>query len=173
MTKSEIPVMPQFFDRYINQVDNIFLMDALLAVPTFDAYFPPQTLEAIGDLRYAPGKWMVKDILQHVIDTERIMAYRAMRFARADKTPLPSFDENLFANLAHATRRTIPELYAEFAAVRQSTILMFGSFDNEMLLRTGVASQQTISVLALGFVLVGHARHHATIIKERYLPLLS
>ena len=172
MTKSEIPVMPQFFDRYINQVDNIFLMDALTQTPTFDQYIPAQTLEAIGDLRYAPSKWMVKDILQHVIDTERIMTYRAMRFARNDKTPLPSFDENLFADVAHATRRTIPDLYAEFAAVRQASILMFGSFDNEMLLRTGVASHQNISVLALGFVLVGHARHHATVIRERYLPLL-
>ena len=173
MTKSEIPVMPQFFDRYINQVDNIFLMDALLEVPSFDHYFPAPTLEAIGDLRYAPNKWMVKDILQHVIDTERIMAYRALRFARNDKTALPGFDENLFADVAHATRRTIPDLYAEFAAVRQSTILMFGHFDNEMLLRTGVSSHQNISVLALGFVIAGHARHHATIIRERYLPLLS
>lgn len=172
MTKSEIPVMPQFFDRYINQVDNVFLMDALLQTPSFDTYFPAQTLEAIGDLRYAPGKWMVKDILQHVIDTERIMAYRALRFARNDKTALPGYDENLFAETAHATRRTIPDLYAEFAAVRQSSILLFGSFDNEMLLRTGVCYHQNISVLALGFVVVGHARHHATIIKERYLPLL-
>ena len=173
MTKSEIPVMPQFFDRYINQVDNIFLMDALQQTPTFGQYIPASTLEAIGDLRYAPNKWMVKDILQHVIDTERIISYRALRFARNDKTELPGYDEEIFGQTAHATRRTIADLYDEFAAVRQSSILLFGSFDNEMLLRTGVCFHQNISVLALGFVLVGHARHHAKIIRERYLPLLS
>lgn len=165
--------MPQFFDRYINQVDNIFLMDALTQASTFGYYFPAQTLEAIGDLRYAPGKWMVKDILQHIIDTERILAYRALRFARNDKTTLPGYDENLFAQTAYATRRTITDLYAEYDTVRQSNIMLFSNFDNEMLLRTGVCFHQNISVLALGFVLVGHARHHATVIRERYLPLLS
>ncbi len=93
-------------------------MDALRQTPTFDQYIPASTLEAIGDLRYAPNKWMVKDILQHVIDNERIMGYRALRFARNDKTELPGYDEEMFGQTAHATRRTIAELYAEFAAVR-------------------------------------------------------
>ncbi|GAB4045928.1 DinB family protein [Spirosoma litoris] len=173
MTKSEIPVMPQFFDRYINIADNVFIMDALTQYASFETLMPAYKLEALGDLRYAPEKWMVKDILQHVIDNERIMSYRALRFARNDQTSLPGYDEELFAQNAYATRRTIPDLYAEYADVRQSTIALYKSFDNEMLLRSGICFHQTISVLALGFVIVGHARHHANIIRERYLPLLN
>ncbi len=173
MIKSEIPVMPQFFDRYINLADNTFLLDALTQAATFENLIPAKTLEALGDLRYAPGKWTVKDILQHVIDTERIMSYRALRFARNDQTALPGYDEEFFAKFTNATRRSIADLYAEYAMVRQSTIALFTSFDEEMLLRNGVCFNQTISVLALGFVLVGHATHHANIIRERYLPLLA
>lgn len=173
MTKSEIPVMPQFFDRYINLADNTFLLDALTQGATYESLIPAKTLEALGNLRYAPGKWTVKDILQHVIDTERIMSYRALRFARNDQTALPGYDEELFSQYANGARRTIADLYAEYAMVRQSSIALFSSFDEEMLLRSGVCFNQTISVLALGFVLVGHATHHANIIRERYLPLLA
>ncbi|GAB3559639.1 DinB family protein [Spirosoma fluminis] len=173
MTKSEIPVLPQFFDRYINIADNEDLIDALTAVTSFDQLIPAQTLEALGDFRYAPGKWTVKDILQHVIDNERIMTYRAMRFARNDKTALPGYDEEPFAQFAQANRRSVPDLYEEYTLVRQSSIALFKSFDREMMLRTGVCFHQTISVLALGYVLVGHAKHHANIIRERYVPLLN
>ncbi len=173
MTKSEIPVLPKFFDRYINLADNTFILDALTQGASFENLIPATTLESLGELRYAPGKWTVKDVVQHIIDTERIMSYRAMRFARNDQTALPGFDEELFGATANANRRTIPDLYAEYADVRQSSIRLFTSFDNEMLLRSGICFHQTISVLALGFVLVGHATHHANIIRERYLPLLS
>ena len=173
MTKSDIPIMPQFFDRYINMVENIDIVDALTQTASFNDLIPVETLEALGDRRYAPGKWTVKDILQHVIDTERIMTYRAMRFARNDKTQLPGFDEELFAENAQATRRTLADLYDEQAAVRQASIHLFRSFDADMMARTGVCFNQTISALALGFVVVGHPMHHANIIRERYLPLLG
>ncbi|GAB4035667.1 DinB family protein [Spirosoma gilvum] len=173
MTKSEIPVMPDFFDRYINLADNVFLIDALTQSASFESLIPAYKLEALGDRRYAPGKWLVTDILQHIIDNERIMAYRALRFARNDKTELPGYDEELFGQTANASRRTVADLYEEYALVRQSSIALFKSFDNEMLLRTGVCFHRTISVVALGFVLVGHAKHHVNIIRERYLPLLS
>lgn len=165
--------MPQFFDRYINLADNVLILDALTQGESFENLIPAKTLEALGDLRYAPGKWTVKDILQHVIDNERIMSYRALRFARNDQTVLPGYDEESFGQFANGARRTIADLYAEYAAVRQSSIALFKSFDEEMLLRNGIAFNQTISVLALGFVLVGHATHHANIIRERYVPLLS
>ena len=100
------------------------------------------------------------------------MAYRAMRLARTDQTPLPGFDEELFGQTARANRRSLADLYGEYALIRQSTITMFRSFDNEMLVRTGTCSNQTISVLSLGYVLVGHPIHHANVIRERYLPLL-
>lgn len=173
MTKSDIPVMPQFFDRYINLADNTRILDGLTQAASFDRLMPRQTLEALGERRYAPGKWTVKDILQHVIDNERIMTYRAMRFARNDQTALPGYDEELFGQFASANRRTVADLYEEYAMVRQSTIALYKSFDEEMLLRSGVCFNQTISVLALGFVLIGHALHHANIIRERYVPLLA
>ncbi|WP_080054016.1 DinB family protein [Spirosoma aerolatum] len=173
MTKSEIPVMPDFFDRYINLADNVFLIDALTQSASFESLIPAYKLEALGDRRYAPGKWMVTDILQHIIDNERIMTYRALRFARNDKTELPGYDEELFGQTANGSRRTVADLYEEYALVRQSSIALFKSFDNEMLLRTGICFHRTISVVALGFVLVGHAKHHVNIIRERYLPLLS
>ena len=165
--------MPQFFDRYINLADNMLIVDALEQGASFENLIPAKTLEALGDLRYAPDKWTVKDIVQHVIDNERIMSYRAMRFARNDKTILPGYDEELFGKNTNAIHRTIADLYDEYASVRQSSIALYKSFDEAMLLRSGIAFNQTISALALGFVLVGHATHHANIIRERYVPLLS
>lgn len=165
--------MPQFFDRYINLADDIDLIDALTQTASFESLLPASTAQALGDLRYAPGKWTIKDILQHVIDNERIMTYRAMRFARTDQTSLPGYDEELFGANAQATRRSIADLYDEYAALRQASIWLFSSFTDEMLSRTGICFNQTISVLALGFVLVGHPIHHANIIRERYLPLLA
>ena len=166
--------MPKFFDRYINLADNDWLLlDALTQNASFETLIPLQTLESLGDLRYAPGKWTAKDIVQHIIDTERIMSYRAMRLSRNDQTPLPGFDEQSFGEFANASHRTISDLYDEYAIVRKASIALFNSFDDEMLLRSGTCSEQKISVIALGFVLVGHATHHANILKERYLPLLA
>ncbi|GAB3897698.1 DinB family protein [Spirosoma agri] len=173
MTKSDISVMPQFFDRYINLAENIDIIDALTQTASYASLIPLETLDALGDRRYAPGKWTAKDILQHIIDNERIMTYRAMRFARNDKTALPGYDEALFAQFANTSRRTLADLYDEYALVRQSSSCLFRSFDDDMMLRTGVCFDQTISALALGYVVVGHALHHATIIRERYLPLLD
>ena len=101
MKRSEIPFMPEFFDRYINRVADIELLDALSAFDRFETIVPAETLTALGDSIYAPGKWMMKDIVQHMIDTERIMSYRALRFARNDQTTLPGFDEDLFLSLIH------------------------------------------------------------------------
>jgi hypothetical protein len=174
MTKADLPAMPGFFDRYINIVaDDTDLLDALTETNDFDSLIPATTLDALGDRVYAPGKWTGRDILQHVIDTERIMSYRALRFARHDQTILPGFDEELFGQTAQASRRTVADLYAEYAAVRQSSLALFASFDQDRLLRTGVCYTQTLSVLALGLVIVGHARHHARILDERYMPLLK
>ena len=108
-----------------------------------------------------------------MIDTERIMSYRALRFARNDQTTLPGFDEDLFSTSAHAATRSLEDLLDEFAVVRQATIVLFKSFDEEMLLRTGICFNKRVSVLAIGFILVGHPIHHGHVIQERYLPLLS
>ncbi|WP_019988019.1 DinB family protein [Rudanella lutea] len=170
MTKAHINPMPGFFDRYIKLAPDGELNDALAAGARLETLLPAQTLENLGDYRYAPGKWTVKDIVQHLIDTERIMAYRALRFARNDQTRLPGFEEDDFAQYAQASRRSLTDLYDEYALQRQSTRALFRSFDAGMLQRTGICFNQTISVLALGFVLVGHPIHHARVIQERYVP---
>jgi uncharacterized damage-inducible protein DinB len=121
------------------------------------------------DYRYAEGKWTIKDILQHLIDTERIFAYRALRFSRNDLTPLSSFDENEYVIEAKANRRSIQELLTELAVVRQATLSLFKTFSEEELLRIGTASSKPISVRALGFVIIGHQNHHQRFFEERYL----
>ncbi|WP_125720825.1 DinB family protein [Flavobacterium ustbae] len=121
------------------------------------------------DYRYAEGKWTIKDIIQHIIDTERIFAYRALRFSRNDKTPLPSFEENDYAENTDSNSRSIQELLTELSAVRHSTLLFYKSLSQEQLKRIGTASNNPISVRALGFVMIGHQRHHQKVFEERYL----
>jgi uncharacterized damage-inducible protein DinB len=121
------------------------------------------------DYRYAEGKWTIKDILQHLIDAERIFAYRALCFARNDKTKLPGFEENDYVGEANANDRGIQELLSELAVVRQSSLSLFKSFSEEELLRKGIASNNPMSVRALGFVIIGHQNHHQRIFGERYL----
>ena len=123
------------------------------------------------DYRYAEGKWTIKEILQHLIDAERIFAYRALRFSRNDQTPLPGFDENMYADVVNpvANKRHLKDLLTEFTAVRHATIALFKSFTEEDLLKNGVASENVMSVRAVGFVIIGHQNHHKKIFAERYL----
>lgn len=165
--------MPQFFDRYINQVKDI---DVVNALEEYGAKYLQNEREhflSLGNMVYAPGKWTIKDILQHIIDTERIFAYRALRISRSDKTPLPGFDENAYAEHTSASERGIDDLLLEFTTIRTSTILLFKSFTNDMLLNEGTASNNPISPLAIGFATVGHVMHHMSVLKERYYPLIK
>ncbi|MDG1397512.1 MAG: DinB family protein [Polaribacter sp.] len=118
---------------------------------------------------YAKGKWTMKEMIQHIIDTERVFCYRALCFARNDKTFLPGFDQDLFADSSHANARDYYDLLDEMKVLRQSTIQLFKSFSNEDLLKVGVASGNEISVRALGFLFSGHQIHHLNVVKERYL----
>ncbi|MEO6638986.1 MAG: DinB family protein [Ginsengibacter sp.] len=119
--------------------------------------------------KYAEGKWTLKELLQHIIDAERVFAYRALAFARKDKNTLPSFDENEYADNSNANSRVWEDLINEFTVVRQSTEYLFDTFSQDALLQIGKASNYTIEVSSLGFVIAGHLNHHLTIIKERYL----
>ena len=173
MKPSEIDPKPEFFDRYIHLVGELDLMRALGEYSPVHLFPVPELLEALGDQVYAPGKWTVKQIIQHCIDTERIMSYRALRFARNDQTNLPGFDENTYADNADVSRKTIEQLLNEFKVVRMATFAQFLHLDEATLRRVGTASEVQISVGALGFVVAGHALHHRKIIDERYLPLLN
>ena len=173
MKRSDINPMPDFFDRYINQVEDIELMDALVKHSTIESYLSPETIHALDGKRYAPEKWTIKEILQHIIDTERILSYRALRFARTDKTALPGFDENMFTASSRAEERSIDDLLEEFKALRIANIYLFKNFKKEMLQQSGICFNRNVSVLALGFIVVGHCTHHMNVVKERYLPLLT
>ncbi len=120
------------------------------------------------DYVYAEGKWTIKEIIQHIIDTERIFAYRALRISRNDVTPLPGFDENFFSDNTIAKTRSIQDLLTELSAVRYSNLLLFKSFSEDQLLRSGVASDHPISVRAIGFMLIGHQKQHQKVFEERY-----
>lgn len=165
--------MPPFFDRYINLTEDIDIVEALEKYNTVESLLDKKDMEKLGDKVYAKDKWSVKEIVQHMIDNERVQAYRALRIARNDKTPLPGYDENLFAANVQVSGRDLGELLEEFAIVRRSNIMLFENFNEEVQQRTGLCNNTTISVLALGFVLTGHQIHHANIIRERYFPLLE
>ena len=122
-----------------------------------------------GDLRYAPGKWSVKEVIGHLIDTERIFAYRAMRFARNDATPLPGFDENGFVANAGFASRSLADLAEEFEHTRKSNVCLFKSLDSDSSLRLGVASDNRLSVRAVAYIIAGHELHHLGILRSRYL----
>jgi DinB superfamily len=172
MKRSQIKVIPNHFTTYTNKIEDIELIDALEKYGRNFLSSERDKLHALGDKVYAPGKWTAKDIIQHLIDCERVFAYRAMRFARNDKTLLPGFEENDYAVTAEASKRDLDELLEEFYVLRDSTIRLFKSFNDEMMHRVGVLPLGEMDVLGLGFSIVGHTFHHMQILKERYYPLI-
>lgn len=119
--------------------------------------------------RYAEGKWSIRELLGHVIDAERVFAYRALRFGRGDTTELPGFEQDVFVRGANFEERTLTDLTSELEHVRAATIDLFRSFSDEALQRKGVASGNPVTVRALAWITAGHARHHFDILRERYL----
>ncbi|MFY0604082.1 MAG: DinB family protein [Flavobacteriaceae bacterium] len=118
---------------------------------------------------YAEGKWTLKELIQHIIDTERIFCYRALCFSRNDTTSLPGFDQDLFIDHGNANERLYNDIIEEMSIVRQGTILLFKSFSEEVLKRVGVGSGNNMSVRAAGYIISGHQNHHVKIAQERYL----
>ncbi|MFK7811291.1 MAG: DinB family protein [Maribacter sp.] len=133
--------------------------------PNFMASIPEDKLK----YAYASGKWTVLESLQHIIDTERVFQYRALRFSRNDKTALQGFDQDDFVPESNANTKSIDSLIDEYKTVRASTLSLFKSFDELVLKRLGTASNSPMSVAAIGFITCGHQRHHRDIIRERYL----
>jgi uncharacterized damage-inducible protein DinB len=169
MSRPDLSRAPKHFHTYINKVKEDDLMEAFHAQSSMFIQFLEKLPAEKRDYRYGPDKWTIKEVLQHILDAERIFAYRALCIARADQTALPGFDENLYADNSKADKRKWEELVEEFKLTRGANELMFGSFDNDQLEQTGTANNNPMYVLALGFTLVGHVTHHLGIIKERYL----
>lgn len=121
------------------------------------------------DFRYAPGKWTTKEVFQHIIDIERVFAYRALCFARNEQAGLPGMDEDAYQAESRSGKRKIEDIMRELNAVRQSTIELFESFDDEALSKGGTANGKHVTVPTLGWIIAGHSEHHLRIIRERYL----
>lgn len=158
-----------FYKTYINAAGEGNLIEELeISLHAFIKFVQNIPLDKF-DYRYAEGKWTIKDIIQHLIDAERIFVYRALRFSRFDKTPLPSFEENDYAINANAGKRSIQDLLTEFSALRHSNILFYKSLSEEQLKFIGTSSNNPMSTRALGFVIIGHQKHHQKVFEERYL----
>ena len=159
---------PAYFEGYISKVQ----ADSITAI--MDKYndalisFYTNLPASKADFAYAAGKWTLKDVLQHIIDTERIMAYRLLRVARNDNTPLASFDENSYATNANAGERSFEAIKEEFLAVRKSTDLLLLSLQPEQLEYAGIASGNRVTANALVYIIFGHMLHHQSVIEERY-----
>ena len=169
MIRPEIEKLPDFYKVYVEYVKDMDVMDALRLAGKKVQQLVPYIPEDKGGFRYAEGKWTVKEVIVHMMDAERVFAYRALRFSRNDQTPLSSFDENAYAPEANAHSRDIQQLAREMKRLRETTLDLFASFSPEMLAREGTASNKKISVLHLGYVIAGHDIHHHKILHERYL----
>ena len=158
-----------YFKRYTDLVKEQELAAAFTAQSAVIKELLPQITEEKSTYAYAPGKWTIKEVLQHLIDAERIFSYRALCFARKETVALPSFDENEYAANSKANNRSWQNIVDEFLTVRRSTLLLFESFDQEMLTHQGMAGTNLLSTEQLGFITVGHFTHHYNILSDRYL----
>ena len=169
MPKPSPTSYPGYFQKYIDQVPEQDLFTAFdKQLPVIGSFLPAVTEER-STYTYAEGKWTIKELLQHITDTERIFNYRALCFARGEKASLPGFEENDYAAHSNANSRTWQSLVDEFLAVRQSTELLYRSFTADALSVSGTANNNAITVASMGFITLGHFYHHKKVIEERYL----
>lgn len=164
-----LDTIPPFYKGYVKLVEQSDPLHAL----RISGYRTLELLHSVPevkqDYRYAPDKWTIRQVLCHMIDAERIFAYRALRFARNDKTPLAGFDENAYAPELNAEARSLRRIGDEMQHLRTTTIDLFEEFSEEMMKRKGTANNNEVTVMALAFIIAGHETHHCKILRERYL----
>lgn len=169
MEKIDLATAPEYFHKYMKLVPYSDLETAFHLHQT-DLLSLLEGLDADKwNHRYAAGKWTIKDLVQHVIDTERVFAYRALCIARKEKQSLPGFEEKDYAAAANAHKRDPHDLMEELGLVQKSTAKLFESFDDEQLNQVGIANGKSVSAKALGFIIIGHVIHHKHILQEKYL----
>lgn len=169
MANVDLSRVPEYYHRYINLVINDDLSTAFEKHQKELISFLKDIPKKKWNYRYAEGKWTIKEVVQHIIDAERVFAYRGLCFARKDQTPLPGFDENIFAANSKANERTKKDLVKELKTVQESSAQLFNSFDEEQLDQTGIASGKSTYVKGIAYILLGHALHHRNVLEERYL----
>ncbi len=161
-----------FAKNYIDLIEEGDILKTLARQADFCAtYFG--TFADLGDHQYAEDKWTVKQVLQHIIDAERVFSYRILRISRGDLTPMEGFDENDYADAAPVHQRTVDDITSEFMAVRSSTYALLSSLIPDQWTLTGTASGANVSVRALAYMIAGHCAHHVNILKERYTETSS
>jgi uncharacterized damage-inducible protein DinB len=170
IVKPQTGTYPEYMGNYIKLVKGENIFEELYGEHIETMELLTSVDEETLQYRYAEGKWNIREIAQHLIDCERIFAYRALRFSRNDSTELAGFDENNFVANSNASKRDINDLVREMSVVRASTVELFKSFTDEMLDKKGTANGKEITVRALLFAIAGHEIHHRNIIEERYLP---
>ena len=168
MKRPQAEEFPHFYKGYVDTVSENVLTELEQQMESFSALLRSIPAEK-ASFAYAEGKWTIKELAGHVIDTERIMAYRALRIARNDATPLPGFDENDYVANAHFADRSLESLVDEFAALRKANMYLIRSLNAIEIDRSGISNEKPISVRALIFIMAGHVNHHIRILKERYL----
>lgn len=171
MTRSQIE-LPEYFDRYINLCDDVTVEKAIEISIDEVKNAPLEKWKLLGLKTYAPNKWTVNELLQHIIDCERIFTYRALSFARSEQQQLPSFEEDEYVTQSKANDRKLEDLVNEMLALRQSTLAMYKSFTQEMLSKKGMGFKGLYSVASIGFIIAGHQRWHFKVLQEKYYPLI-
>jgi len=162
----------EFYGKYVALVPGTDVLGALEAQRLVMAQLLGARSEREGNFRYAPGKWTVKEVVGHVADSERIFAYRALRFARGDRTPLAGFEQDDYVKNGGFSERTLADLAEEFSDVRNATIALLSGLDEEAWQKRGIANSKEITVRALAYVIAGHELHHRRILEEKYLPAI-
>lgn len=158
-----------YFDQYISLLPDEDILKILDDQINSSEKFLRTISEEQGNHSYAEGKWTVKEVIGHIIDVERIMAYRVLSFSRSEEQSLPGFEQDDYITNGNYNLRNVEDLTNEFKAVRNANLIMFKSFSDEMLKRGGIASDNKVTVLALIYIIAGHEKHHIKILKEKYL----
>ncbi|UZO79514.1 DinB family protein [Aquimarina sp. ERC-38] len=160
---------PSFYQNYIDKCSEIDIIKGLIQGKVNFQNLMESIPVSKWTYAYAQDKWTIAEVVQHIIDTERIFCYRSLRFAREDQTPIPGFEQDDYVTYSYANEMTKEDLIESFTAVRQSSIVLFKSFTDKSLLNTGIANHHPISVRAMGYIISGHLKHHAQIIENRYI----
>jgi hypothetical protein len=158
-----------YYERYINLIEG----DDILKILNDQSKKTQDVLNSFsehkGNYRYADGKWTVKEVVGHLLDTERVFAYRALCIARGEKKSLPGFEQDDYVTEGNFNRRELFDLNYEFRLLRESNLLLFRTFSSEMMQRKGFANESTVSVIALMYIIAGHEKHHMNVLKEKYI----
>jgi len=162
---------PSFYAGYVGQVPDGDVIEALIGSAEITAALLHDVGDDVADRAYAEGKWTLKEVLLHCADAERIFAYRALRIARGDETPLPGWDENAYTPQSGANARSLHSILDELESVREATVTLFQGLPDEAWSRSGTANGRPVTVRAIAWITAGHLLHHLQVVQERYLGI--